>query len=37
MFSSNRIVVSAEPAATFDVTAPHLTLLMADWPALVCS
>src|SRR6185503_6507207 len=37
MSSSNRIVVSAEPAATFAVNASHLTLLMAEWPALVCS
>src|SRR3954454_3265500 len=37
MSSSNRIVVSAEPAATFDVNSSHLTLLMAERPALVCS
>src|SRR3954463_10265769 len=37
MSSSNRIVVSAEPAATFDVNSSHRTLLMAEWPAVVCS
>ena len=33
----NRIVVSAEPAATFEVNSSHLTLLMAWWPWLACS
>src|SRR5436190_24356732 len=37
MSSSNRIVVSAEPAATFDVKSSHRTLLMVERPALVCS
>ena len=31
------IVVSAEPAATFEVNSSHLTLLKAGWPPLVCS